>query len=71
MTSNFTSSEADFNVICVVSILPVKYDVTSEINEDEGDFTEEMTFINHYAITLWTMVVSLVNKPCLRNLILT
>jgi len=23
MTSNFTSSEADFDVICVVSILPI------------------------------------------------
>jgi len=38
MTSNFNSSEADFDVICVVSILPVEYDVTSEITEDEGDF---------------------------------
>jgi len=28
MTSNFNNSEADFDVICVVSILPVEYDVT-------------------------------------------
>jgi len=42
MTSNFTSSKADFDAICVVSILPVEYDVTSKITEDEGDFTEEM-----------------------------
>jgi len=42
MTSNFNSSEANFDVICVVSIFPVEYGVTSEINEDEGDFTEEM-----------------------------
>lgn len=38
MTSNFTDSEADFDVICVVSILPIEYDVT----EDEEYFTEEM-----------------------------
>jgi len=31
MTSNITSSEADFDVICVVSILLVEYDLTSEI----------------------------------------
>ncbi|KEH19815.1 hypothetical protein MTR_8g468860 [Medicago truncatula] len=43
MTSNFTSSEADFDVICALSILPVEYDVTSEITKDKGDFTEEMT----------------------------
>jgi hypothetical protein len=42
MTSNFNSSEADFDVICVVSILPIECDVTSEIVEDDGDFTEEM-----------------------------
>jgi len=42
MTSNFNSSEADFDVICLVSILPVEYDVTLEVLEDEGDFTEEM-----------------------------
>ena len=43
MTSNFNSSESDFYFICVGAILPVKHDVTSEITEDEGDFTEEMT----------------------------
>jgi len=29
LTSNITHSEADFDVICVVSILPIEYDVTS------------------------------------------
>jgi len=42
MMSNFTGSEVDFDIICVVSILPIEYDVTSEITVDEGYFTEEM-----------------------------
>ena len=53
MTSNFTSSEADFDVICVVSILAVEYDVTSEITEDEGDFTEEM--VVHKSLCYYVM----------------
>ncbi|KEH33480.1 hypothetical protein MTR_3g040270 [Medicago truncatula] len=40
LTSNFTNSEASFDVICVVSILPIEYDVTLEVTEDEYDFTE-------------------------------
>jgi len=42
MTLNFNSFEADFDVICLLSILPVECDVTSEVIADEGDFTEEM-----------------------------
>ena len=42
LTSNFTQSKASFNVICVVSILQIEYDVTSEITEAEEDFTKEM-----------------------------
>jgi len=40
--SNFMDSELDFDVICnVVSILPVEYDVVSEVKESEDDFNPE------------------------------
>lgn len=42
LTSNFTDSEPSFDVICIVSILLIKYDVTSKITEDGEDFDEEM-----------------------------
>jgi len=43
MTSNFYDSGHSLDIICnVVSILPVEYDVTSEVNDVEIDFTEEM-----------------------------
>jgi len=43
ITSNFSDFELDFDVICnVVLVLPVEYDVMSEVTEDEEDFTEEM-----------------------------
>jgi len=42
LTLTFSESEASFDVICVASILSIEYDVTSEIIEDEDDFTEEM-----------------------------
>lgn len=43
MTSNFTGSDPSLDIVCnVVSILPVEYDVRSEINEVESDFVDEM-----------------------------
>jgi len=42
MTSNFSRSEPSFDVICVVSVLPIEYDVPSEVSDVESDFTEEM-----------------------------
>jgi hypothetical protein len=42
LTSNFTDSEASLNIILVVSMLPIEYDVISEVTEDEENFTEEM-----------------------------
>ena len=46
MTSNFSDSEPSLDIVCnVVSILPVEYDVISEVNDVEIDFTEEMA--NH------------------------
>jgi len=43
LTSNFTDSEASLNIILIVSMLPIEYDVISEVTEDEEDFIEEMT----------------------------
>jgi len=42
MTSNFSGSDPSFDVICVVSMLPIEYDVPSEVSDVESDFTEEM-----------------------------
>jgi len=43
ITSNFSDSEPSLDIVCnVVLILPVEYDVTSEVNEVETDFTEGM-----------------------------
>jgi len=42
MTSNFSGSEPSFDVICVVSVLPIEYDVPSEVSDVESDFTKEM-----------------------------
>jgi len=42
MDSYFIESEPDIDVICnVVSILPSKYDVVSEVEESEDDFNQE------------------------------
>ena len=54
MTSNFSDSEPSLDIVCnVVSILPVEYDVTSEVNEVETDFTEEMA--NHKPLRYYVM----------------
>jgi len=42
LTSNFSESDPSFDLVCVVSMLPVEYDVPSEVNEVESDFTDEM-----------------------------
>jgi hypothetical protein len=43
MTSNFSESDPSLDIVCnVVSILPVEYDVPSEVNKVESIFTEEM-----------------------------
>ena len=42
LTLNLIDSEASFDVICVVSILPTECDITTEITEVEEDFTDEM-----------------------------
>jgi len=42
MTSNFSESEPSFDVICVVSVFPIEYDIPSELSDVESDFTEEM-----------------------------
>ena len=54
MTSNFSNSEPSLDIVCnVLSILPVEYDVTSEVNEVETDFTEEMA--NHKPLCYYVM----------------
>ena len=42
LTSNFTHFEASLNIILVVSMLPIEYDVISKVTEDDEDFTEEV-----------------------------
>jgi len=42
LTSNFPESDPSFDLVCVVSVLPIEYDVPSEINEVESDFTKEI-----------------------------
>jgi hypothetical protein len=47
LTSNFTRSKASLNIIFVVSMLPIEYDVISKVTEDEYDFIKEMTGFHH------------------------
>jgi hypothetical protein len=43
MTSNFSEFDTSLNIVCnVVSVLPVEYNVSSEVDEVERDFTKEM-----------------------------
>jgi hypothetical protein len=43
MTSNFSESDTSLDIVCnVVSVLPVEYNVPSEVDEVERDFTKEM-----------------------------
>ena len=60
-TSNFSDSEPSFDIISnVVSIVPVEYDITSEISEVEDDFIEEMA--NHKPLCYYVM-----NNGCVEN----
>ena len=61
MTSNFSDSGHSLDIVCnVVSIFPVEYDVTSEINDVEIDFTKEMA--NHKPLCYYVM-----NDGCIEN----
>jgi len=61
MISNFSDSEPSLDIVCnVVSIFPIEYDVTSEVNEVETDFTEEMA--NHKPLCYYVM-----NNGCVEN----
>jgi len=61
MTSNFSDFEPSLDIVCnVVSIFPVKYDVTSEVIEVKTDFTEEMA--NHKPLCYYVM-----NNGCVEN----
>ena len=42
LSSNFSGSDPSFDVVCVVSVLPIEYDVPSEVSEVESNFTKEM-----------------------------
>jgi len=42
LTSNFSESDTSFDLVCVVSVLQIEYDVPSEVNEVDSDFTDEM-----------------------------
>jgi len=61
LTSNFSDSEPSLNIICnVVSILPIEYDIMSEVSEVEEDFTEEMA--NHKPLCYYVM-----DNGCIEN----
>jgi hypothetical protein len=61
MTSNFSESELSLDIVCnVMSMLPAEYDVPSEVNEIESDFTEEMA--NHRPLCYYVM-----NNGCVEN----
>jgi len=61
MTSNFSDSGHSLDIVCnVMSILPVEYDVISEVNDVEIDFTEEMA--NHKPLCYYVM-----NDGCVEN----
>jgi len=61
MTSNFSDSGHSLDIVCNgVSILLVEYDVISEVNDVEIDFTEEMA--NHKPLCHYVM-----NDGCVEN----
>jgi hypothetical protein len=61
MTSNFSESEPSLDIVCnVVAVLPVEYDVPSEVNERESDFTEEMAI--HKPLCYYVM-----NNGCVKD----
>jgi len=61
LTSNFSDSESSLDIMCnVVSILPIEYDMMSEVSEVEEDFTEEMA--NHKPLCYYVM-----DNGCVEN----
>jgi hypothetical protein len=61
MTLNFSESDPSLDIVCnVVSVLPVEYDVPSEVNEVEIDFTEEMAI--HKPLCYYVM-----NNGCIED----
>jgi len=55
MTSNFSESDLSLDIVCnVVSVLPVEYDVPSEVNEVERDFIDEMAI--HKPLCYYVMI---------------
>ncbi|MCH87192.1 hypothetical protein A2U01_0008058 [Trifolium medium] len=55
MDDDLLESDGDFDVIVkVVSILPVEYDVWSEVNDEEDDF-EEPEMANHKPVCYYVM----------------
>lgn len=61
MTSNFSESDLSLDIICnVVSVLLVEYDVPSEVNEVESDFTDEMAI--HKPLCYYVM-----NNGCVKD----
>jgi len=61
VTSNFTEAEPSLDIMCnVVSVLPIEYDVPSEMDEVESDFTEEMA--HHKPLCYYVM-----NNGCVQN----
>lgn len=61
MTSNFTESDSSLDIVCnVVSVLPIEYDVPSEVNEVESDFTDEMAI--HKPLCYYVM-----NNGCVKD----
>ena len=53
-------TEPSFDVICVVSALPIEYDVPSEVSDVESDFTEEMAI--HRPLCYYVM-----NNGCVKD----
>jgi len=61
LTLNFSNFEPSLDIIYnVVSILPIEYDIMSEVNEVEENFTEEMT--NHKSLCYYVM-----DSGCVEN----
>jgi hypothetical protein len=53
ITSNFSESDPSLDIVCnVVSVLPVEYDVPSEVNKWKAISLKKWPFTSHYAIML-------------------
>lgn len=71
VTDNFSTSEGDFHILCnIVSVLPVEYNVVTEVTYMEEEYSsEDMT--RHKPICYYVMSDGCVDEkiPCLRGLI--